>query len=70
MSEQKVVGLNKSQLLTIVKTIIFIGCLAGCLYQCISVLSIYFKYQSNVVVKVNPNDKIRLPGITLCSSIG
>lgn len=52
-----------------IKLIVLVLCAAGCGYQLVSVVTLYFEYQANIAVYVETNKYLSLPGITLCSTV-
>lgn len=54
----------------VVFVLCFLICFGCALYQVIILLQIYLKYPYTVAVSIQTNERITLPGITFCSSIG
>lgn len=54
----------------IAKLLVFVLCAAGCGYQLVSVVMLYFEFRANIAVYVDTNKYLTLPGLTLCSTVG
>lgn len=54
----------------VLKLVVVIIALAGCGYQTVSILTIFFKYPTIIGVSVETSEKLEMPGITLCSTVG
>ncbi|KAI1299779.1 hypothetical protein HDE_03707 [Halotydeus destructor] len=54
----------------LVKTVLIFFSLIGCAYETISILDLYFSFPYNVMVSIQSDTDVSLPGITFCSDIG
>src|SRR6185503_3248806 len=48
----------------------FLICFTITLYQCVIIFTIYLKHPYTVAISIDMQEKLRLPGITICSGIG
>src|ERR1700744_2356581 len=48
------------------KIICRVICLMGCMYQTYRICELYFSYETTTSVKYKLEDKINVPGLTLC----
>lgn len=59
---------TKNKILKALNFIGYIGIVVGCMYQCFSFLSIYFKYPTTVEMNVTNDNIMDFPAITVCNS--
>lgn len=52
----------------VLKTLAYASCAVGCLYQCASILKIYFSFPSTVTSTVEVMDTLTLPAMTICNN--
>lgn len=59
---------TKNKILTALNFIGYFGIVIGCMYQCFSFLTIYFKYPTTVEMNVTNDNVMDFPAITVCNS--
>ncbi len=52
----------------VLKAVAYASCAVGCLYQCASILKIYFSFPSTVTSTVEVMDTLTLPAMTICNN--
>ena len=50
------------------KAIAYVLCAVGCFYQVVSILNLYFSFQTTVFSFVENMDRLELPAISICNN--
>ena len=52
----------------VLRLLVLILCIIGCMVQIISIVNIFFGYPAIVFVNIHQMDRLTLPGITICNN--
>ena len=67
-NQDEIKSCTKNKAIKILNIVGYLGITVGCMYQCFSFLTIYFKYPTTVEMNVTNDNIMDFPAVTVCNS--